>query len=311
MTSPREEAAVSQAIELLLDCTTARERSRVLIETLIGSGFCRSAALWRQVGRGDVRAWHPILARGNAAYLPTLEELRGVVAGDLAEELGGGRFVVLPIGHVEFALTLSVPAHDTSSRETEEDLDGAEALFQVWLAVEMAEASELGTDLLDALPGLHGGSTAGAAAAPQDTPRAASGHTAYELSTFLEREASWQLGPSVAFGLEVEDLPPLKANPVQFEGCLRELLASAAAGWSQRVGRVRVRVEAASEAAPGALVHLEDDAGWPPSLEASGSARQSAGLFSAARTIDAVGGSLKLDQSPLGGMRVTVWIPRG
>jgi len=302
MTSPREEEAVSRTIELLLDCTTARERSRVLLETLMGSKFCQSAALWRQVGRGDVRAWHPVLGRGSASLLPTLQEIRGVIRGDLPSELGLGRHVLLPFDNDEFALTLAISEHDEAA---EEDVEAAESLFQVWLAVEVAESEAGDTELLDALSGPH---ERPVLSFDSPTPLLAN-PTKNNLREFLYQEASWLLGPSVHFDLEVEQLPELAGNPGQVEDCLRELLASAAVGMTHRSKHVRVSVAAGQKAAPGALITIEDDAGWIPSLSGAMGKRASTGLFSAAACLDALQGSLRLDQGSMGGLRVTAWLP--
>lgn len=307
MSSPREEEAVSRTIELLLDCGSPRERIRVLLGTLVESGFCESAALWRQVGRGEVRAWHPVLGVGRASILPSLEELRGVVAGELPGELGRGRFVILPIEGDEFALTIATNAQQDSS---EEDLEAAEALFEVWLAVEVSEANDHDDDLLAALAGLNPAESAGSV---PPTPLLGSPVPEVEeqedLAAFLQREAAWLLGPSVTFELEASPLPELTVNQLELEACLRELLAGSSVGLSRRPTRVRASLRAAAPTAPGVLFTVEDDGGWIPSLSGPPSARRTQALFSAARLIDELGGSLRLDQGELGGVRVTVWLP--
>lgn len=331
MTSPREEEAVSRAIDLLLDCTSARERSAVLLDTLLDTGLCASAALWRQVGRGKVRAWHPVLARGPASGLPTLEQLRAVVSGDLCEDLGGGRVVVLPIEGDEFALTLGMrfssepKAADELSDSEDDPSDTIEALFQVWLAVEQAESEGQEAELLDALPSLSrergavlpsdldpqlGPSDRAGSPAQEDQEQAPRAPTADDLRAFLEREAAWILGPHVQFQARTEQLPPLACDPLQLESCLRDLIYHARAGQTSQPKTVAVELTTSATEAPGALVTVDDDGGWPPSLVGSQAGRNTHQLFQVALTVQNLGGSLRIDPSPLGGMRVTLWIPR-
>lgn len=304
MSSPREDEMVHQAIELLLDCGTAVERTRVLLETVLESGLAASAALWRQVGRGAVRAWHPVLARGQAALLPTLAELRAVVDGELDAELGRGRCVLLPIGTSEFALTLGGCSPDS-------EVELAESLLQVWLAVEIADAGGCSEELIDALPPL----TEAAREHPTSAAARLLGRAradvppGRELEQFLEGEAGWMLGPGVSFEVHVEDLPALEVDPLWLEALLRDLLSHAAAGQTRRSERVRVAITDTSEQLAGIQVSIEDDAGWPPSLASRPSGRRSTGLFSAAAALTAVGGSLRLDSSPLGGVRIVAWLP--
>jgi len=226
--------------------------------------------------------------------------------------------VLLPMRHCEFALTVATAGAGGSEELAEENIENAEALFEVWLAVEMAEVADQGLDLLDALPGLSGASDAGAApdmgageACPEFLPPelVPMGPRGREVEVFLRREAAWLLGPAVDLELELEDLPRLVANPIEFETCLRELLTSAAVGLSRRVTRVSVSVVPADPAAPGALITIEDDAGQLSPMTGVEGTRHSRSLFLAAEAIAAAGGSLRLAAGTHGGMRVAVWLP--
>jgi len=131
-----------------------------------------------------------------------------------------------------------------------------------------------------------------------------------DLTRFLEREAAWILGPAVSFEVEAEDLPPLAADPLQLEACLRELLSHAGAGQTGLARVVRLRITAGDAAAPGARITVEDDAGWPPSLVGRPGGRGSGRLFAVARAIQDQGGDLRLDPSALGGTKVALWLPQ-
>lgn len=293
-------AATHRIMEQLLECGTSQERSAVLLNSLLEAGLCQSAALWRQVGTGTTKAWHPVLARGPASLLPTLDQLRAVTRGELGCELSGGRYVLLPIGRHNFALTLGtrLPGDDLS----EERLDSADALFHVWLAVEVAESVGQSQNLLDALPSLSDIAGQHNTHTPWQTPLLETP----TLEHFIEGEASWLLDSNVELNLVIEPTPALALSRTHTETLLRDLLSHGAAGQSIRPMRVGLSVQAAED---GAVITVQDDGGWPPSMQGETIGRFSSGLFDAARLVQNVGGEFSFSRSPLGGSCVKVWIP--
>lgn len=300
MSTPREEAATHRIMERLLECNTAQGRSAILLDSLISSKLCQSAALWRQVGTGAVKAWHPVLSRGRAALLPTLEQLRGVARGELPCELSGGRYVLLPIGRHNFALALGtqMPTDELS----EERLDSADALFHVWMAVEVAESVGQKEDLLETLPSLTELVTSQNPGTPWQTPFLDQPN----LAGFIEAEASWLLDTDVELTLEVQTLPRLALSKDATEGLIRDLLSHAAAGQSIAPSRIRVEVTVHGE---GAMITIEDDGGWPPSMQGNSVGRYSSGLFDATAALNSVGGECAIEKGAKGGMITKAIIP--
>ena len=104
MQPPRDESTLGRAMDHLLDCASPTERARILLDAVLEDGLAQAAGLWRRVGRGPVRAWHPVLSRGPASCLPTLSQLEAVLRGDLDRELPLRGLVLSPADDGEFAL---------------------------------------------------------------------------------------------------------------------------------------------------------------------------------------------------------------
>lgn len=295
MTSPRQEQATHRLMEDLLDCPSAQQRCAILLDALLREKLCLSAAVWRHVGSGPVRAWHPLLARGAAGLLPTLDMVRSVVAGELPQELTGGRAVILPIGHRTYALAVGV-GHAPSATH-EEDLDTIDALFHVWMAVEVAESVGQADNLLDALPSL-----ASAPAQPAQSPPLWFGWQSY-----LRREADLVLDPACQLELECEALPEGRFDEDALRLILRELLASSAAGFERAPTRLAIKLE--HLASRGVRIELRDNGGRIPSLFNAQCGRFSGGLFDASKVLQQHGGDFTIEAHERGGNRVSAFLP--
>ena len=287
MTSPRQEQRAHRLMQALLDCPNAQQRSALFLDLLVAEGLTESAAIWRRLGRGPVRAWHPILARGPASLLPTLEMVRGVARGELPNELSGGRAVLLPINHRRFALAIG-QGHGPRA-DVDEDLDTIDALFHVWMAVEVAESVEQSDELLEALPALGASdSSAAPLARPSNAPEALMAWHGWER--FLAREAERCLAPEVALELECDVLPEGRFDEQALRSILSDLMTHAAAGNARAPQRVRVRLEHLQGECIRAT--FEDDGGAPPSLRATTRGRFGTGLFDASKVLHAAGGDM-------------------
>lgn len=301
MTSPRQEQATHRLMEDLLDCAAPQQRCALFLDALLREKLCASVALWRHVGKGAVRAWHPIVARGPASLLPTLDMVRGVAAGELPEELSGGRFVVLPINHRNYALAVGLGHHPAATAD--DDLDTIDALFHVWMAVEIAESVNQGDSLLDALPAPIESSPA-----KQPSP-AAMMWKGWE--GFLFREADALLESTIDFSAHCDDVPTLSLADDNLKVLLRELLTSSAAGFERRPTWVRVTMEDVenTNTESGVRITIEDNGGHPPSLQSGHVGRFSSGLFDATYALNAASGDFSIERRPHGVNRVSVWLP--
>lgn len=288
-------------MEDLLDCAAPQQRCALFLDALLREKLCTSVALWRHVGKGVVRAWHPIVARGPASLLPTLDMIRGVAAGELPEELSGGRFVVLPINHRNYALAVGLGHQPAATAD--DDLDTIDALFHVWMAVEIAESVNQGDSLLDALPAL------GEKRYAKQLSPAAMMWKGWE--GYLYREADAMLDTTVDFSAHCDDLPTLSLADENLKVLLRELLTSSAAGFERCPSWVRVTMENVHIKATncGVRITIEDNGGHAPSLQACHVGRFSSGLFDATLALNAAGGELSIECRTHGVNRVSVWLP--
>lgn len=303
MTSPRQEQRAHRLMQALLDCPNAQQRSALFLDLLLAEGLTESAAIWRRLGRGPVRAWHPILARGPASLLPTLEMVRGVARGELPNELSGGRSVLLPINHRRFALAVG-QGHGPRA-DVDADLDTIDALFHVWMAVEVAESVEQGDELLEALPAL---AASEAVAAPEPRTESAPALMAWHgWERFLAREAERCLAPEVTLELECDVLPEGRFDEQALRAVLSDLMSHAAAGTARPPQRVRVRLEHLDGRCIRAT--FEDDGGVPPSLRTRDQGRFSAGLFDASKVLHSAGGDLALTARSAHAFGVSATLP--
>lgn len=298
MSHPRQAQATHRLMEDLLDCPSPQQRCSMLLDTLLREKLCESVALWRRVGSGKVRAWHPMLARGSASLLPTLEMVRAVAAGDLPQELSGGRAVILPVNHRKYAL--AVGQGHMGDEDREEDLNMIDALFHVWMAVEIAESVNQSDSLLDVMPSLV------------DVP-ARSGSPSpmfwHGWTRFVENEADRQLDPSAKLEVTCDELPTEGFDEPLLRTLVRELVTHGAAGFERAPRRLSVALEHLPER--GIRVVVEEDGGLAPSLRGQPTGRFSSGLFDASEMLHAAGGDFSIEVDPRGSTRVLAFLPFG
>ncbi|MDF1798524.1 MAG: ATP-binding protein [Planctomycetota bacterium] len=316
MNSPKDESTLSRAIDLLLDCGSPTARAGILLDAVLKAGLAQAGSLWRRVGTGEVRAWHPLLSRGEAACLPTLAQVEAVTSGELDKELGARRLVLTPVDDQDFALALG----EVDGGEW--DLSELEALLAIWSAIERAE--DLGTpSLLDALPGP---SPKDAQPAPDElTAMLAEALDPQTFAEFfgpldpsptafeeiLEFEVARLLGPDTQLDFQVDQTPQLALDEEALEDLVRNLLE----GLDDSTRRIRIQLSASDQVMPGALLVIESDSGWPPSLgglsrgRSQGSGRELAGLSLAVADLHRCGGSMRLERSTWGGLQTTCWLP--
>ena len=312
MTSPHDESTLSRAIDLLLDCGSPNARAGILLDAVLNAGLASAASLWRRIGTGEVRAWHPLLSRGPASCLPTLAQVEAVASGDLDKDLGARRLVLTPVEDQDFALALG------EVEGGEWDLAELEALLVIWSSIERAE--DLGTpSLLDALPGP---SAQDAQPAPDELTSLLAealdpetfaeffgplDSNATAIEEILEFEVARLLGPDAELDFQVDGTPALILDEEALEDLVRNLLE----GLDADTQRVRIRLSSSEEKMPGALLVIESDSGWPPSLDGRHDKRSTelAGLSLAVADLHRCGGSLRLERSVWGGLQTTCWVP--
>ncbi len=306
MQPPRDESTLGRAMDRLLDCGSPIERARILLDAVLEDGLAQAAGLWCHVGRGPVRAWHPLLSRGPASCLPTLAQVEAVVAGDLAPELALRGLVLTPPDQNDFALSLG------EVDASEDRLAELEGLLSIWAAIERAE--ELSSaDILDALPAPAPAEVEISAQIDEleqllnrfveDEPSRSGGGA---LGDVLEYELACRVGIDTEVRWRMDEVPAIGLGEEQLDDLVQNLLGDLTDG----ARRVRVELGPTPPDMPGALLVIESDVGWPPTLGGSwGTDGGCAGLPLAIAELAAAGGSLGIERSTWGGLRLTAWLP--
>ena len=315
MQPPRDESTLGRAMDRLLDCGSPFERARILLDAVLDDGLASAAALWRRVGGGPVRAWHPLVSRGAASCLPTLDQVDAASSSELNRELPLRGLVLFPANDHDIALALG------EVEASADRLAEVEGLLSVWAAIEHAEQLS-SAELLDALPAPtpHSGSntdeTLGDLDAQLDelwelldrSTQAEEQHqplcTGTELAEVLEFELARRLGVDTEVRWRMDEVPDVALD----DELLSDLTANLLEGLDEHTRRVRVELGPSSPTMPGAILVIESDTGWPPSLGGLPT-DEGHGLALAAAELADLGGSLGIEQGPWRGLRLTAWIP--
>lgn len=158
--APATLAPLRHLIETLVESADPPTRRRILLESVIGSGVARAAAVWhpaRPAGdpaglqSGRNAAWLPVLSRGPEELLPSAGEVEAVAGGLLAPNLPHRRAVLLA-GGTPPSLALALGEVDLD----DERVDLVEGLLLTWSAVEAPEISDAPEDLLPPIAGAGG-----------------------------------------------------------------------------------------------------------------------------------------------------------
>lgn len=160
MAPNRHAASVEEVIEGLFDAADAADRARVLLVSLRARtgaqavGLCRPIAARREQqpptesnGPNEIeplpeREWAHIAVEGDAAHLPTCDQVEAVVSGELPALLPPGRAVVV----ASATLAIAIDGLFGDSEELEDLLDEVEGLTVVYEALARHEVADDGID---------------------------------------------------------------------------------------------------------------------------------------------------------------------
>ena len=135
MPPPRPSPLLSRAVELLVDVSDPARRARILLGAVQAAFGAHAAALCRPRADGS---WARIALLGEAADLPSLEQVAVVAAGALGRYLPPRRAVF--VAGEDLALALCGVEQDESSE------DGLGALFAVYAALAAADPGAMGLE---------------------------------------------------------------------------------------------------------------------------------------------------------------------